>query len=337
MSNFKKYSDKGLNGLANLGNTCFLNSVIQCLAFTYELYDIEKDKKTDNVHDLKIFDEYFKLVHFMWDEDSTVSPNGFLKNVQIVAQEKGREMFTGFSQNDFSEFLLFLISCFHESIKESKDFKLLNKGKNLEEINCFFKNLFKNDYSKITDIFCGIQVNTIHSMDGTKLKARPEQFTILSLPIPDKRNNTLYDCIEEYLKDVELNGSDQYVLPKEHKDSGKKIDAIIQHNFFVLPKILILNILRVKITSNSIRKNEAHIHYDEEIDLNKYCSNNSSNIYDLYAVGEHHGNLMGGHYTCIVKNENGNWYRFNDMQVKKIDKIQTNRAYTFFYRKKVYE
>jgi ubiquitin C-terminal hydrolase len=38
-SSYKKYSGKGLTGLANLGNTCYINSCVQVLSHTYELND----------------------------------------------------------------------------------------------------------------------------------------------------------------------------------------------------------------------------------------------------------------------------------------------------------
>jgi ubiquitin carboxyl-terminal hydrolase 4/11/15 len=37
-----------------------------------------------------------------------------------------------------------------------------------------------------------------------------------------------------------------------------------------------------------------------------------SSVYDLYAVVNHYGSLNGGHYTAYAKNNDGNWYDFND-------------------------
>lgn len=327
---FSQYNGKGLNGLANLGNTCFMNSVLQCLAHTYELFDIEKEKKTDKIFDVKIFNEYFKLIHFMWDENSTVSPNGFLKYVQFVAKKKNRQMFTGFDQNDFSEFLLFLISCFHESIKKNPpEIKC-----DIQIVNEYLNNVYKKDYSEVSRLFNGIQINTVYAKDtNEEVNKTLDQFTILSLPVPDRNNLTIEDCLDEYFKEIELSGEDKYVLPDKHKNAGEKIDAKIKSKIWSLPKILIINLLRVKINRNRMVKNETLIHYGDTLNLNQYCVKNDSNNYELYAIGEHHGNLYGGHYTCLVKNANGKWYRFNDMNVKQVKDYNSNRAYTFFYRK----
>lgn len=327
---FSKYSGKGLNGLSNLGNTCFMNSVLQCLAHTYELFDIETEKKTDKIFDVKIFDEYFKLIHFMWNENSTVSPNGFLKYVQFVAKRKNREMFTGFDQNDFSEFLLFLISCFHESTK--KEGPYINTKCPI--VTKYLNTVYKKDYSEVANLFNGIQVNTVYSKETNKeVNKTVDQFTILSLPVPEKNNLTIECCLDVYFNKIDLSGENKYVLPDNNENAGEKIDATITYKIWTLPKILILNLLRVKINRNKMVKNETLISYGETLNLDKYCLNKGNNNYQLYAIGEHHGNLYGGHYTCLVKNTNGKWYRFNDMSVKEVKNNNTNRAYTFFYRK----
>jgi len=40
--------------------------------------------------------------------------------------------------------------------------------------------------------------------------------------------------------------------------------------------------------------------------------------YDLYAVINHHGSYISGHYDAVIKDERGNLYRFNDCTVTKV-------------------
>jgi ubiquitin carboxyl-terminal hydrolase 4/11/15 len=60
-------------------------------------------------------------------------------------------------------------------------------------------------------------------------------------------------------------------------------------------------------------------------------------IYDLYAVANHYGTMMGGHYTAFCKNFfDQKWYEFNDERVSRIneDEVVSSSAYVLFYRRR---
>ena len=106
---YDKYKDKGLTGLANVGNSCYINSCMQILSHTYELndlLDVISAKKINNNIEAVVFVEWNKLRQMIWSENCTIAPWGFVKAVQKVAKEKKIEIFTGFAQNDVTEFLL---------------------------------------------------------------------------------------------------------------------------------------------------------------------------------------------------------------------------------------
>lgn len=60
------------------------------------------------------------------------------------------------------------------------------------------------------------------------------------------------------------------------------------------------------------------------------------NLYDLYAVCNHHGNMQGGHYTAYCKNPiDSRWYSFDDTKVTPLPEasVVTADAYILFYQR----
>jgi ubiquitin C-terminal hydrolase len=135
-----------------------------------------------------------------------VSPGKFIKTIQKIAQIKGLEIFTGNSQNDLTEFLLFLIDCFHTSL--SREIKMTISGSPENEtdkiaIQCYemVKNMYSKEYSEIWNLFYGVHVSEISALENGKiLKTIPEPFFMIDLPIPsNNKSPSLIDCFELYV------------------------------------------------------------------------------------------------------------------------------------------
>ncbi|CAF4888812.1 unnamed protein product [Rotaria sp. Silwood1] len=187
---------RGLCGLSNLGNTCFMNSALQCLsnipALTeYFLSDKYKEHiNRDNPLGMKgdIAMAYGKLIHEMWSGNTDFCAPKLLK--QSVANYAPQ--FSGFLQEDSQEFMSFLLDGLHEDLNLIKIKPYVEKkdddGKTDDTTlaNEQWEYYRKRNQSKIQDIFHG-QIKSLVQCITCGTSARTfDPVCFLSLPLPIK-------------------------------------------------------------------------------------------------------------------------------------------------------
>ena len=278
---------------------------------------------------------FFDLIKEMSISNESISPDQFLMKFQNYSQNKGLNNFTGFAQNDSSEFLIILMDLIYENI--SREVKMNIKGKienkkdklaklSLEKM----KEMYSSNYSELLPIFYGFMITQVKNESNNKMIVEtPQPFFMLNVPIPtSKKQPTIEDCLDEYFKTENI----QYSVKGQELQCEK---SILINNF---PTILIIAINRF---NHMNRKQHKVVFFPfENLDLNRYVNgynNGNKYIYDLYAICNHSGSALGGHYTSMIKCDDGKWYNFNDRIVSEIKtNVQNlyNNAYVLFFRKK---
>jgi ubiquitin C-terminal hydrolase len=336
---------KGYTGLANLGNTCFLNACIQIINHTYEFnHFLQKNQyPKNNIADSVILNEWNELNQLLWKENGVISPNKFVHHIQQIAKYKQKDLFTGWGQNDMSEFLLFFMDCIHNSIARTISVHISGTPENTTDqlaIQCYtmLKNVYTKEYSEVMEWFYGIYVSEIISMDGNiKHSIKPEHYFILDLPVVGKNHSifkNIYECLDHFISPEILEGENAwYNETTKEKERVKK-----QMTFWNFPNILVMTFKRF--SPDGSNKITSLIEFPmDDLQLTPYISGYSASkyIYELYGVCNHIGTPYGGHYTSFVRNYNKEWIHYNDTNVERINdmnQIVSNQAYCLFYRRK---
>ncbi|XP_042270172.1 ubiquitin carboxyl-terminal hydrolase 2a isoform X1 [Thunnus albacares] len=334
-------SAQGLVGLKNLGNTCFMNSILQCLSNTHSLRDYclhnshRRDLNNNSRTNTALMEEFAKLIQTMWTSSSSeaVSPSEFKTQIQRYAPR-----FVGYNQQDAQEFLRFLLDGLHNEVNRVtvrprgtvEDFDHLpdeEKGKKM-----WSKYLERED-SKIVDLFVGQLKSSLTCSHCGFCSTVFDPFWDLSLPIAKKGYGevSLMDCMRLFTKEDVLDGDEKPTCYrcKARRRCTKKFTV---QKF---PKILVLHLKRFS-EARRTSKLSTFVNFPmKDLDLREFASENSINaVYNLYAVSNHSGTTMGGHYTAYCRNPNsGEWYTFNDSRVTPMSssQVRSSDAYVLFY------
>ncbi|XP_023256320.1 ubiquitin carboxyl-terminal hydrolase 2 isoform X1 [Seriola lalandi dorsalis] len=334
-------SAQGLVGLKNLGNTCFMNSILQCLSNTHSLRDYclhnshRRDLNNNSRTNTALMEEFAKLIQTMWTSSSSeaVSPSEFKTQIQRYAPR-----FVGYNQQDAQEFLRFLLDGLHNEVNRVtvrprgtvEDFDHLpdeEKGKKM-----WSKYLERED-SKVVDLFVGQLKSSLTCSHCGFCSTVFDPFWDLSLPIAKKGHGevSLMDCVRLFTKEDVLDGDEKPTCYrcKARRRCTKKFT--IQK----FPKILVLHLKRFS-EARRTSKLSTFVNFPmKDLDLREFASENSINaVYNLYAVSNHSGTTMGGHYTAYCRNPNsGEWYTFNDSRVTPMSssQVRSSDAYVLFY------
>ncbi|KAM6387377.1 ubiquitin carboxyl-terminal hydrolase 4 isoform 2-T2 [Pluvialis apricaria] len=193
-------SQPGLCGLSNLGNTCFMNSALQCLSNTPPLTDYfledkyEAEINQNNPLGMRgeIAEAYAELIKQIWSgRQSHVAPRMFKTQVGRFAPQ-----FSGYQQQDSQELLAFLLDGLHEDLNRVKkkpylELKDANGRPDSEVAKEAWENHRLRNDSIIVDIFHGLFKSTLVCPKCSKVSVTFDPFCYLTLPLPLRRDRLM--------------------------------------------------------------------------------------------------------------------------------------------------
>ncbi|KAG2145323.1 uncharacterized protein EDB93DRAFT_1241168 [Suillus bovinus] len=309
---------QGRRGLLNLGQTCFLNVVLQSfihnpLLRNYFLSDRHNSRLCK--HSDCTCCEMDNLFTEIYSPTNTpFGPTSFLATTWKVSAEM-----SGYAQQDAHEFFITALNQIHGTCRGSTNISC----------NCIIHQTFAGQFqSDVTCEKCGTVTSTIDPMLDISLELRSKS----GEPAAD---NTLASCLRskctkashEAVKRLSIR-----TLPPvlsfqfkrfEHKTSGKaapqKIDAPI----------------RIPVSINMAPYTTLAMNATGKDGETGYPGPDAMYEYDLFAVINHEGQMDNGHYTNFARFQD-EWYRFDDDKVtpSTLSECLASNAYMCFYVKR---
>lgn len=338
-------------GLVNLGNSCYLNTVVQCLINLRNLtdtivYENSSFKKQINYSSKfgsrgDVVNKYMDLVEMIYKQ---TKKNALKKNNKAISPMNFKiacglknECFNNFAQQDCQEFLQFLLDILHEDLNNYdsclKPYAPLTEVEELEREKMpmrlaaaiEWEKFYNFNYSVIAKDFMGQYASRLSCLVCGRTSTTFQTFSVLSLPIPAMSNKhsqpSIYDCLTSFLRLEELNKSEYWNCPtcKQPQCSTKKI--IITK----FPKNLIIHFKRF---DNNLNKNNTLITYPNRLNVNSFYYDNDKKHYQVSYWPE---GLPNRDRQLMLQSENG--FEYELRSVAKHQGSLTGGHYTSIIKK----
>ncbi|XP_063947339.1 ubiquitin carboxyl-terminal hydrolase 23 isoform X2 [Daucus carota subsp. sativus] len=301
-------------GLANLGNTCFLNSVLQCLTYTEPLAAYLQSGKhqtscrTSGFCALCAIQKHVSRA--LQSPGRILAPKEIVSNLRCISRS-----FRNSRQEDAHEYMVNLLESMHKCC--------LPSGVPSESPSAY-------DRSLVHKIFGGRLRSQVKCMQCLSSSNKFDPFIDLSLEIV--KADSLYKALAHFTAEEQLDGGAKQYQCQHCK---QKVRAHKQLTIHKAPYVLTIHLKRFGsyLVGQKIDK---RIHFGPTLDLKPFVTDpyDRDLKYTLYGVLVHAGwSTHSGHYYCFVRTSSGMWYSLDDNQVVQVSerKVLEQKAYMLFY------
>ncbi|XP_045213600.1 ubiquitin carboxyl-terminal hydrolase 22-like [Mercenaria mercenaria] len=348
----------GLRGLINLGNTCFMNSIVQALIHTpvlreYFLADkhVCQMSKEANEQCLvcelsRIFQEFYSGI------SSTYIPFRLLHLVWTSARH-----LAGYEQQDAHEFLIAALDLLHRHCIAGSNGRSSNSPHNCQ---CIIDQIFTGGLqSDVTCQHCNNVSTTIDPIWDISLDLGPGLYNgSHPAPITGYSNSpgnydptSLLDCLKRFTKPEHLGSSAKIKC----SSCGCYQESTKQLTMKKLPIVACFHLKRFEHSTGYHKKISTYVSFPEELDMTPFMSSSKTNIngsvhnstkglscknkYSLFAVVNHSGTIECGHYTCFIRQHKNQWFKCDDHLITRAlpQEVLNSEGYLLFYHKQILE
>ncbi|XP_009366168.1 ubiquitin carboxyl-terminal hydrolase 23 [Pyrus x bretschneideri] len=301
-------------GLRNMGNTCYLNSVLQCLTYTEPLAAyLQSGKHRNSCHiagfcALCAIQKHVSLA--LQSTGRILVPKDLVINLRCISRT-----FTKSRQEDAHEYMVNLLESMHKCC--------LPSGVPSESPSAYEKSL-------VHKIFGGRLRSQVKCMQCSYCSNKFDPFLDLSLEIFNA--DSLQKALGNFTAAEQLDGGErQYQCQR----CNQKVRALKQMTVQKPPYVLTIHLKRFR-AHDPGRKIDRHVKFGPTLDLKPFVSGSYEGElkYTLYGVLVHCGaTTYSGHYYCYVRTSSGMWYSLDDNQVYQVSErtVLEQKAYMLFY------